>query len=65
MRELLLWLSGKKSVIATILMAIAGYCSTKGYLDLDLFGLITVLIGTIFGVASYQTGKIYREIDEE
>lgn len=60
MEKILMFLSGKKSVIATILMAIAGYCSTKGYIDLDLFGLITVLIGTIFGVASYQTAKVYK-----
>lgn len=60
MEKILTFLSGKKSVIATILMAIAGYCSTKGYIDLDLFGLITALIGTIFGVASYQTAKVYK-----
>jgi uncharacterized membrane protein (DUF441 family) len=60
MKNILKFLSGKKSIIATILMGIVAYLATKGVLGEAEVTLLTLIIGTIFGTASYATGKMYR-----
>ena len=58
MKNILTFLSGKKSAIATILMGIVAYLATKGFLGEPEVILLTLIIGTIFGGVSYATGKI-------
>lgn len=62
LNKFLLLLSGKKSVIATILTALNGYLTIKGIYGEAEFTLITVIIGTLFGAASYQTCKMYKTL---
>ena len=58
MKNILTFLSGKKSAIATILMGIVAYLATKSLLGEPEVVFLTLLVGTIFGGASYATGKI-------
>lgn len=57
-KEILVWLSGKKGAIATILMGIVAYLATKDVLGEPEVVLATLIIGTIFGSVSYITGRI-------
>lgn len=58
LKQILTWLSGKKSAISTILMGVVAYLAVKGLLGEPEVVLVTLVIGTIFGSASYATGKI-------
>ena len=62
MNKILIWLSGKKSVIATILMGVVAYLATKGTIGEPEVALLTLVIGAIFGTVSYATGKAYKSI---
>ena len=56
--KILIWLSGKKSGIVTILMGIIAYLAAKLIIGEAEVVLLTLLVGTIFGSASYATGKL-------
>lgn len=58
LRTLLTWLSGKKSVIATILMGAVAYGAAKEYLGEPEVAFATVVIAALFGTTSYITGKV-------
>jgi len=60
MKKLLLFLSGKKSAIATILMGVIAYLATKEILGEPEVALATLICLTLFGTASYYTGKLYK-----
>lgn len=62
MNKLLIFLSGKKSVIATILMGIVAYLATKWIIGDAEVALLTLVIGAIFGTVSYATGKAYKSL---
>ncbi len=60
MSKILLFLSGKKSVIASIIMTAVAYLATKGFLgeaEVTLLGALTTII---FGATAYATGKAYK-----
>ena len=61
MEKLLIWLSGKKSIIATIIITINGYLYAKAYYGDAEFALISTLIGVIFGYAGYETKKVFAK----
>lgn len=56
--QILIWLSGKKSTIATIAMGVVAYLATKTILGEAEVVLATLIIGSIFGGTSYATGKL-------
>ena len=58
MEKVLLWFSGKKGVSATILMAFVAYAAAKGLISEPEVTLFTVIIGALFGSASYATKKL-------
>ena len=60
--KILIFLSGKKSVIATILMGIVAYLATKGIIGDAEVTLLTLVVGAIFGITSYATGKAYKSL---
>ena len=60
MKNILTFLSGKKGTIATILMGIVAYLATKELLGEPEVVLATLIIGSLFGTASYYTAKMYR-----
>jgi len=55
--SILIWLSGKKGTIATILMGIVAYLAAIEVLGQPEVILATVIIGALFGTASRLTGK--------
>lgn len=57
--QILTWLSGKKSTIASAIGLIIAYLAAKAYIgqeEVILFGGLNVIF---FGTASYVTGKFY------
>lgn len=63
MEKFLKFLSGKKSVIASILMTINGYCAIKwfwGYWEIE-FSTISAIIIALFWAASIKTQNIYKK----
>jgi len=61
MEKLLIWLSGKKGVIASIILTIVGYLGAQQVISSDLVALIGSLVAIIFGAASYKTYQIYNK----
>jgi hypothetical protein len=62
MRELLLWLSGKKTTIAMILGAILNFITTKGYIDADMSYLISAILIALGVGANIYTNKIFNRM---
>ena len=60
MEKLLLFLSWKKGIIATILSALNGYLLFKGIYGEPEFILITTILGALFGWASLLTKDLYK-----
>jgi len=60
MTNLLLWLSGKKGAIASILMGVIAYLATKEILGEPEVALATLICFVLFGTASHLTGKLYK-----
>lgn len=58
MKTILTFLSGKKSVIASLIGLIVSYLATKTILGEAEVLLIMGITTLIFGTASYATGKI-------
>lgn len=62
MKKVLIFLSGKKSAMSSVIMTIVAYLSAKliiGELEVVLIGSLVTII---FGGASYATGKfIYKK----
>ena len=61
LNKFLIWASGKKSLTAVILMATNGYLLEKAIYGQLEFTYISVMIGAIFGTASYITKKAYLQ----
>jgi len=60
LERLLLWLSGKKGSIASIIGLIVAYLATQGVLDESLVILIMGISTVLFGAASYGTQRLYN-----
>jgi hypothetical protein len=58
LRQVLGWLSGKKSIIAGIITTTSAYLVTTGTITNDMAVYINAISLLIFGSASYATGKI-------
>ncbi len=58
LKEILKWLSGKKSIIAGLITTTSAYWVTIGYVQMDTALYINAMTLIIFGSASYATGKI-------
>ena len=61
MENILKFLSWKKSVIATIIMAIVAYLATKGIIWEAEVVMISSIVAALFGTASAATQKIYSK----
>lgn len=60
--KILKFLSGKKSVIASIILTTTGYLGTMGYLDGNTVVYIGGMVAIIFGTASVATkNMVYPE----
>lgn len=57
-KSILTFLSGKKSVIASIILTTVGYLGTIGYLDGNTVIYIGAMVALIFGTASVATNSI-------
>jgi hypothetical protein len=55
---ILTWLSGKKGTIAIILEGVIAYLASKSLIGEPEVILFTVILGALFGTASYATGKL-------
>ena len=61
LNQALIWLSGKKSILSIILMALNTYLVSKGvYGELE-FTLVTTSLVAIFGIAGYSTKKAFEK----
>ena len=60
METLLLWLSGKKGAIASVIGLVVAYLATQGVLGEAEVVLIMGISGVLFGTASHYTGKLYN-----
>jgi len=58
LKQILKWLSGKKSIIAGIITTTSAYLGSIGVITLDLVVYINAISLLIFGSASLATGKI-------
>ena len=56
--QILIWLSGKKSTIATVCMGVVAYLATKAIIGEAEVVLLTLVVGALFGSTSYATGKL-------
>ncbi|MEI6580792.1 MAG: hypothetical protein WCO07_01325 [bacterium] len=56
--SILTWLSGKKSIIASLIITISAYFGSTGALTPDQVVLIGSIVTIIFGTASIATGKL-------
>lgn len=61
MNKLLIFLSGKKTTIATILGAILVFSLGRGYLAQDTANLLSVIMVALGLTANIATGNIYKK----
>ena len=59
--KILMWLSGKKSVIASIILTTVGYLGSIGKIDENTVIYIGGLVAIIFGTASAMTKELYQK----
>jgi membrane protein DedA with SNARE-associated domain len=64
MEKLLIFLSGKKAVIASVILTVSGYLAAKQILGEAEVVLIGSLVAVIFGSASYVTGQMFGRIKD-
>lgn len=60
MKELLIWLSGKKGSIASLIGLVVAYLATQAILGEAEVILIMGITTVLFGTASRLTGKLYN-----
>jgi len=60
MKNILTYLQGKKTSIATILGAIIVYSLTKGYIDADLAQLLSAIMVALGLSANIATSKMVK-----
>lgn len=58
--QILSYLKGKKTSIATILGAVIIYCLTKGYIDADLAQLLSAIMIALGLTANIATTKLVK-----
>ena len=58
MKAILIWLSGKKSIIAGVITTTSAYLVMNGNIDAELAVYINTISLLVFGTASIATGQI-------
>lgn len=58
LKQILSWLSGKKSIIAGLITTTSAYLALTGVITPELATYINAMSLIIFGTASIATGKI-------
>jgi hypothetical protein len=58
LKQILTWLSGKKSIIAGLITTTSAFLTTQGVISSDLAVYINAISLLIFGSASIATGQI-------
>lgn len=61
LEKILKFLSGKKSVIASLILTTSGFLGTKSIIDSDTVLYIGTMTTIIFGAASIATKNIYKK----
>ncbi len=62
--NVLIWLSGKKSVIASLIGTITAYLAVKGFLGEAEVGLIGSISFLFFGTASMATSSAFKKLNK-
>lgn len=65
MKKILLWLSGKKTTIATVISAIVVFALGRGYIAQDVAELISTIMVALGLTANIATTKIYKQQQQE
>ncbi len=60
MEKILIWLSGKKTTIATIVSALVIFAIGRGYIQQDVAELISAIMIALGLGANIATNKIYQ-----
>ncbi len=58
LKQLLKWLSGKKSIIGGVIMTTSVYLAGQGQITAETATYINGIVTILFGTASYATGKL-------
>lgn len=61
MKELLIWLSGKKTTIATVISALVIFLIGRGIIAQDVAELISAIMIALGLSANIATNKIYKK----
>jgi len=62
MKKILLWLSGKKTTIATIIGAVVVFALGRGYIAQDVAELISAIMIALGLTANITTNKMYKNM---
>ncbi len=65
MKKILLWLSGKKTTIATIIGAVVVFALGRGYIAQDVAELISTIMVALGLTANIATNKIYQQQQQQ
>lgn len=60
LNKILIWLSGKKSIIVSIILTTSGYLGTIGVLDGNTVVYIGAMVALIFGTAGIATKEAFK-----
>lgn len=60
MNKILIWLSGKKTTLATIISAIVVFALGRGYIAQDVAELISAIMIALGLTANIATSKMYK-----
>jgi len=62
MKKILIWLSGKKTTIATVISAIVVFALGRGYIAQDVAELISTIMIALGLTANIATNKMYKNM---
>jgi len=62
MNKILLWLSGKKTTIATVIGAVVVFALGRGYIAQDVAELISTIMIALGLTANIATNKMYKNM---
>jgi len=62
MNKILIWLSGKKTTIATVISAIVVFALGRGYIAQDVAELISTIMIALGLTANIATNKMYKNM---
>ena len=62
MKKILIWLSGKKTTIATVIGAVVVFALGRGYIAQDVAELISAIMVALGLTANITTNKMYKNM---